>query len=60
VVTANQSRLLADEEVRERRYAIMRARALTKKAQPVKAFVRLHTNLGAINVQLDCDLVRQC
>jgi peptidyl-prolyl cis-trans isomerase-like protein 2 len=65
LVTTNQSRALDEEEIREKRYTNIRRAALTRKGQAdqtsMKAFVRLNTNLGALNLRLDCDFApRTC
>ena len=58
--------LSSAQEVRERRYTNMRRAAATRKGRDdttsaAKAFVRLRTSAGALNLRLDCDLApRTC
>lgn len=54
VATNNERSLLSAEQILEQRYADLRKRK-------AKGYVRLHTNLGNINLELHCDLVpRTC
>lgn len=48
--TKHELALLSDDEIRERRYSRM---LKTGK----KAYLRMHTNRGDLNFQLDCDMV---
>lgn len=54
VATNNERSLLSAEQILEQRYADLRKRK-------AKGYVRLHTTLGNINLELHCDLVpRTC
>jgi len=52
LATKNERRVLTDEELREERYAYMR----TTKSKTKKAYVRLYTNFGNINMELHTDI----
>lgn len=50
--TENTRAFLTDEQILEQRYRFMRL-----QPEPKKAYVRLHTTLGPVNLELHCGLV---